>query len=195
MPIFFVWAGDPTMGLREDLVWPRSAPDAVAAAQCRITRWLWVAISAASQPFLVSSEGEAVHDSYVRRQIAQDGGESLVRFFVLPDPDDCPTDLLQPRGRVPVPLEVRLQLGLPPCSVVRRPGPVLWAAMPEATIDEYGNLPSGEHDVAPAAGHAREGSVHQVSIPEAMEGAPQRDLRSGVASPLLRHPPRGHCIG
>lgn len=121
-----------------------------------------------------------------RRQVAHHRHESFVQPFVLPDADDGPAALHQACGRVLIPLDVRLQLQLPPHGVVCWPCSVLWAAMPEAAIDEDSDPTRGEHDVSPSPGDARERCVHAVPIAEAMESSPERDLWSGVTRPLLR---------
>lgn len=59
--------------------------------------------------------------------------------------------------------------------------------MPEAAVDEHGDLRSGEQDVRPSPSHPREGVVHPVPEPEAVELVAQEQLGLGVPPVLPGH--------
>lgn len=66
---------------------------------------------------------------------------------MLPDPDNCPAGVGQCLVGAAVASHVRVELLLPPGAVGLWHRAVLWAAMPEASVDEHGDLRPYEDDV------------------------------------------------
>lgn len=78
------------------------------------------------------------------------GGDGLVGGLVFPDPHDRPS-LLGEECVVPaVALDRSVELGLPPVTVGLRAGRMVGTAVPEATVDEYGDPLAGKYDVGGA---------------------------------------------
>jgi hypothetical protein len=67
--------------------------------------------------------------------------------LMFPDPDDRPAGGSQPAVRVSVTLDVPLDLAAPPRRIVPRPGDVVRASMPEASVDEDGDFQPSKHHV------------------------------------------------
>lgn len=86
-----------------------------------------------------------------------------------------------------IPLHVACELGCPPCSIAGRRCLVFGAPVPEAPVDEDGNLRTGEQDVRAAPRHSRQGVVDAVSEPQSMEFATKEHFGLGVASGLPGH--------
>jgi hypothetical protein len=66
---------------------------------------------------------------------------------MLPDSDDDPARISQPRIRVAIPGDVALDLLSPKGSIAFGPGAVLRTPVPVAAIHEYGHSRPREHDV------------------------------------------------
>jgi hypothetical protein len=112
----------------------------------------------------------------------------LDHVLVLPHPHGQPTLLPQPPVGVSIALAVSLELVPPPVRVRSREGGVLRTQVPEAPVDEDGDLRGTEDDVGPSA-HAREDRpLDAVAQPGCVQGTAQRDLRARVPPPLLLHP-------
>lgn len=137
---------------------------------------------------------KAGSQSCPRRQVLQDLRQCGIHALVLPDTNHDPAISSQPPTRLTIPLYVRCQLGMPPSSVVRGPGGVLRTAMPEAAIDEHGDLPRREQNICPPTGHARQRSVHTVAVAKGVQRSPQRDLCCRVPRPLPCHPSRCRSV-
>lgn len=109
------------------------------------------------------------------------------RVLMLPDPQHRPTKIAQLPALPGVPLDIRLELVLPPLAVVAGRGSVLGAPVPEAAIDEH-------RQSSPREAHVRSAGQRQVR-PEAQATAeqlpPQGHLRSGVPAGHAGHL-RGH---
>ena len=71
----------------------------------------------------------------------------VLRVLVFPCTDDGPPLSAQSNIRDRVPGEISLQLRPPVVLVNRRTSVVLRAAMPEAAVDEHGNLGTRKDDV------------------------------------------------
>jgi hypothetical protein len=69
------------------------------------------------------------------------GGSSHVVVF--PTPEHGPTICFQTSVRIPVALDIRLDLGPPPLGVGSWPSSVVWASMPKAAVDKRRD--SGAH--------------------------------------------------
>jgi hypothetical protein len=67
---------------------------------------------------------------------------------MFPDPDDGPPSFFQGSIVSAVSFEILSQLRLPPGGVRLWESCVLGAAMPEASVHEYGDLRRGEYDVS-----------------------------------------------
>jgi hypothetical protein len=68
---------------------------------------------------------------------------------VLPNPNDAPTFGGKSVVDLPIPFDVRCQLGAPVPDIRSRGVPVLGASVPEAAVDEDGESCSPEHDIGP----------------------------------------------
>src|SRR5690606_24786145 len=106
-----------------------------------------------------------------RLRRGQDSGDlcgSARHVFVLPETYDGPPERTEVGVGLAVPRDVAVQLLPPPCTARDRMGGVLWTPMPEAAVDEDGQLGPGEHDVGSSARHAWDGHVHPVAKPHGM---------------------------
>jgi DNA (cytosine-5)-methyltransferase 1 len=88
---------------------------------------------------------------------------------------------------LPVPLHVAGQLGGPPGGVAAGCCLVLGAAVPEATVDEDGDLGAAEQEVGSPARHAGEGGVDSISKTPPVKLASKEDLGLCVACSLPGH--------
>lgn len=70
---------------------------------------------------------------------------------MLPHPNDDPARFGELPVSVAIAFHVGAQLFLPPRGIILGFGAVRWALMPEATIYEHGDLPSGEGNVDPSS--------------------------------------------
>ena len=70
---------------------------------------------------------------------------------MLPDSNNRPTSAGQQSVRLGISFNVASELGLPPIAIGGWHAAVLGAAMPEAAIDENGDLAPREHNVGLAA--------------------------------------------
>ena len=116
---------------------------------------------------------------------AVSGGHGIL---VLPHTYDRPSLSTQEIVRLAISLHIARELLKPPLTVVGRKVPVLGAPVPEAAVDEDGDLCGSEHDVDAAAGMA--GNDRDVqSVPEAttVELLPKGDLGLRVSRALLLH--------
>lgn len=86
-------------------------------------------------------------------------------------------------------LDVPAEFGRPVSLVRRGFSPVLWADMPEATVDEHSDLSGSEHDVRPDThlfGQA-EPKILAVAISHRVQRAAQCHLGFGVRAPVGTH--------
>jgi hypothetical protein len=70
--------------------------------------------------------------------------------LVFPDVNYGPTQCFETFVRVLVALTVRLDLFSPEVGIVRRPGAVLRAPVPEAAVDEHDHTGATEHEISAA---------------------------------------------
>lgn len=108
---------------------------------------------------------------------------------MLPDSDDAPSEL----GKHPIGIQITLAVGrdllTPPRSVGLRHSPVLWATVPEATIDEHRHSCTDEHEVgATTAQSLQRGPIDSIPQSPAPQLASECQFRRSVASPLVLHP-------
>jgi len=68
---------------------------------------------------------------------------------VLPRPQDAPAGVCKRFVHGAVAGNVALELRTPVVGVGLRLSSVLWASVPEATVDEYGESRASKHDVGP----------------------------------------------
>ncbi len=106
---------------------------------------------------------------------------------MLPDTYNRPTELAEYSIRVTVTLDVGLKLRRPPVGIALHRDEVLGAAVPEAAIDEDGNLRSGERDVDRAAGESGHSVANPVPEAPCMEFATQEHFRGGARAKLADH--------
>lgn len=59
--------------------------------------------------------------------------------------------------------------------------------MPEAPVDEDGDLGARKQQIYPPSGHARDSAVDPKPPPARVQKAPERHLRSGVTPSLPTH--------
>ena len=116
------------------------------------------------------------------------GGQGLV----FPEPDDTPARRGQRHIGHPVPLHVAPQLRGPVPPVRGGLSSMLRTDVPEATVNEDGDLTPGKDDVRPHAKTAVQ--IQTVIFPEAitkpMQCATQSYLGLGVRTPVRTHVPR-----
>jgi hypothetical protein len=107
------------------------------------------------------------------------------RFSVLPNPHDEPTRIREHCVRVSVSLDVLVELRTPPNCIVLWVGPVLGAAVPEATVDKNGKPLAREDNVCAAAQSGYRRNVDPVAKAAPVEFPTQGELWLGVP---IRHP-------
>ncbi len=117
----------------------------------------------------------------------QYGGGDLVGFLMFPESEHRPAGSAQLCRRISIPCDVSAQLLGPVRRVGPRDGPMLWAGMPVATIDEDGDALPGEDDVSGAT----EGWFWPMGDPETKAGSVQppsnRQLGRSVPGPVSLH--------
>lgn len=82
---------------------------------------------------------------------------------MLPDTDDQPPRVAQPRVRVTIALDVPIELVDPPLAVRSRRRPVIRTAVPEAAVDEDRYTRSDENQIGTAAKPGQDPVVHAVT--------------------------------
>lgn len=91
----------------------------------------------------------------------------------------------------PVAVDVAVEFGPPPVSVVTWQRAVLGTAVPEAAVHEHSDLHSREHDVRTTR---KAGMVHPEPQAPAVELAAQHDLRFRARAGLATQPRRGRGV-
>lgn len=91
---------------------------------------------------------------------------------VLPYPDHCPAQFLKARVGVSISLSILLDLVGPKVTVRLADRMVLWAPMPEATIDEYCDLPSRKYEICTPSQAFDRRPVNEVPKPPTMQLSP-----------------------
>jgi hypothetical protein len=103
---------------------------------------------------------------------------------MLPYPDDAPAEVFELESLAPVTVEVLSEFRVPELVPRSRPDVVLWAAMPEASIDEDGNSSLDEHKIWRAD---RCSTVKPISVPALPQASTKQALRRRVAPANPRH--------
>jgi hypothetical protein len=107
----------------------------------------------------------------------------FVSRFVLPHNDGEPASLAQPVEGVFVSVLDRLELRGPPGAVARRHHEVLWAAVPEAAVNQHCYACAAKQDIhAPPFREADWRDVDEEAHAPRMKGLPQCDLWAGVTA-------------
>lgn len=119
----------------------------------------------------------------------------LCRLLMLPEAQDHPPGRLQHLGGLAVACHCVLKLPRPELGVGPRPCPMYRAGMPEAAINEYGDLLTAEHQVGSASQRRVRTGVHPISQPEAVHGRSNSHFRTGVAAGIRAHRPAGRLRG
>ena len=101
---------------------------------------------------------------------------SSFRIFVLPHSDDLPACYFESPVRVDIALLVGFDLLTPKFSVAFRGCAMLGAAVPEATIDQYGNVCLGECHVCGSSRPLENWVIHAISKTLRMDPAPNLHL-------------------
>lgn len=97
--------------------------------------------------------------------------DGIIHFVVLPDPHDGPPGLGERCIDPTVALDVRSELWHPVLEVRLRDVLVVWATVPEAAIDEDGDLPTREDDIG---AHSDGPDPQEVVLAEPMAAPVQR---------------------
>src|SRR5688572_14980782 len=98
-------------------------------------------------------------------------GDAVCRLggvFVFPDPHRLPTESSQPLIGISVPRSIGFDLLPPEISIALRPGSVLRAAVPKASVDEYGQSRARENDIGDAPRLSQHGNVEAIAQPLGM---------------------------
>jgi hypothetical protein len=96
---------------------------------------------------------------------------------------------------VHVPVLISLDFPLPPFAVCRGTRPVLGAAVPKATINEYSNLHLRESDVHPSPSIARHVVLDAIPKSHRVQGRSKREFRRRVTAGKRRHLRRQRAAG
>ena len=123
--------------------------------------------------------------------VSEDFADSARRLFwvlVLPNPDGQPARLHQASIGVCVSCTICIDLGLPPSSIRFRPCPMNGAAMPEASVQKYGNSGRTENQVCLAIHLGEWPPIDSVAQPQRMQNSAQGQLRSRVTDSLSLKP-------
>jgi hypothetical protein len=113
---------------------------------------------------------------------------------MFPDAEDTPASVLKDRRLPEIALSGPADLRFPELAVGGGHFPVLWASMPEAAVDEHGDLTTRKDNVRAdpfAANH--EGKILSKSEPGAMQPLTERHLGAGIAAAICPH--RRRCVG
>ena len=98
---------------------------------------------------------------------------------MLPDVNDSPPEIPKLRILAAISCNILLELRSPPLGVVFRRRAVVWTAVPEAPIYEYGDPRPRQRDVG---GPWKGSEVNPVTQAEPVEFSPHGQLRSRVSS-------------
>jgi len=111
------------------------------------------------------------------------------RIFMLPDPHNSPTGLLQPRRRVAVACDVPLDLGGPVPLVCLGSTTMIATAMPETAVNEHSEACPCEDEVnGPARMTRHDSETHPVAKAAAVQLAAKAHLRGCVTTRRTLHP-------
>src|SRR5262245_10657194 len=110
---------------------------------------------------------------------------------MLPDAEHLPSEFSQASVGVTVPLLVLADLRSPPLGVGLWLRAMSRAAVPETTVDEYGETCMGENDIHRAGGPWDQPFLDSESKAKAMQGGPQYSVGAVVGTTRRRHAPAG----
>lgn len=131
--------------------------------------------------------GAAVPRRGLSREDPDDPVRGIHGHLVLPNPDYGPSGCAECGLVKAVTLDVSSNLRAPIGGVGSGAGPVLWAVVPEAAIDEDGNLLATEDDVGPAAQALQWSGVDSIAEATPMQLRPEGKLRASVALAIALH--------
>jgi hypothetical protein len=107
---------------------------------------------------------------------------------VLPDSDhEPPSPSKKPIGAL-VAFAVARDLRRPPAGVRFESRRMSWAPVPEAAIEEHGDLRSPENEIGPTSPVRLRATVHQVAKTQPVNGGSEGQLPCGIAPRLPLHP-------
>ena len=115
------------------------------------------------------------------------GLRGLRRVLMFPEPEDRPSCGGKPLIGVPIASAVPGDLLFPVVGVGRSLGVVLWAAVPEAAVEEDRDALSGEDHVSSAPKVRKGPGSYPVSKSEGMRGPAQGHFGTGVTAPVGLH--------
>ena len=98
---------------------------------------------------------------------------------MLPDVNDSPPEIPKLRILAAISCNILLELRSPPLGVVFRRRAVVWTAVPEAPIYEYGDPRPRQRDVG---GPWKGSEVNPVPHTKSVECAPHSKLRSRIST-------------
>jgi len=98
---------------------------------------------------------------------------------MLPDVNDSPPEILELCVLAAIAGNILVELRSPPLGVVLRRRAVVWAAVPEAPIYEYGDPPPRQRDVG---GPWKGSEVNPVPQAELVQRAPEGQFSSRVST-------------
>ncbi len=128
-----------------------------------------------------------VTNAMTQRNQAAGFSEGILWRHVFPDPEDRPAKVLQVSRGHRVALSISFELGDPPSVVGRGHLTVIGTSMPEAAVDEHGDLRTREGDVDRSSRKAGNGVLDAVAVPRGVQQASQRKFRPGVPPGMPAH--------
>jgi len=124
----------------------------------------------------------------VRPKRRHDPGDDEVGGLMLPDANHSPSSLDEQLVGVGVPLAIVSDLVGPERRVRLRDRVMFWTAVPEAAVDEHGDLRAREYEVRPSVQSRDRTVVDAISQARRMCGAPDSELGLSVAPSISLHP-------
>lgn len=85
-------------------------------------------------------------------------------------------------ARVGVPQSGRFNLRLPPAAIRARAAEMLWAAVPKATVQKYGDTFYWKHEICPAPKVAERLNVNSITKTRCMHSTAEFYFRSAIAA-------------
>lgn len=129
----------------------------------------------------------------VNCRLDQIGG--FIGWNMFPDPDHIPTDVLEVSNRLLISLDIPFEFDGPPFCVVCRASGMYGAAVPEAPVDEHGQLTPGEKDIGTPPRKPGQRSVDSEAVAPSVQQAAQCDFWCCVAPTLTTHSRPGDRCG
>lgn len=106
---------------------------------------------------------------------------------MFPNTDHPPTNCPEDQVSLPISANVGGQLFMPPLAVCVWEGAMVGTAVPEAPVDEHGDLTARERDVGSAARHTWERPLDPVAEASSIKFSPEGNFRCRVTTCLMRH--------